>query len=461
VKIKFADLWTAAGTVDRGTYAVVGAVGFALKHNLDRLVATYGFHRPWGLFNYWMPVRDVARITQVRGKEAVFLATMLAMALPFIWVGVVLTLKRLRSAQLPSSLIILFFLPFVNLLFFLALCLVPERSGLTDHQRPARGSFLARHLPESALGSAVVSLLFTVPSGLALVLLGVQVLRNYGWGIFVALPFTMGFVAAAIHSARQPRMLSSCITVACLSIAVLGVPLLAFAVEGVICLLMAAPIAVPLAAFGGVCGYLVQRWRWSETGAPAFLSVLLIFAPGVQWFEHAAEVSPPTFVVRSTIEIHASPRKVWKQVVAFSQIPPPAEWIFRAGVAYPLRAEILGHGPGAERHCVFSTGAFVEPIQIWDEPHRLKFSVTQNPAPMEEWTPYSHINPPHLHGFLVSSGGQFLLTPLPDGGTKLEGTAWYHHGLWPAMYWRWWSDAIIHRIHMRVLKHIRDEAERT
>jgi hypothetical protein len=85
--------------------------------------------------------------------------------------------------------------------------------------------------------------------------------------------------------------------------------------------------------------------------------------------------------------------------------------------------------------------------------------VTSNPAPMQEWTPYSHVDPPHLHGFLVSSGGQFLLRPLPNGGTRLEGTTWYRHSLWPAPYWRLWSDAIIHRIHMRVLGHIRHEAE--
>ena len=120
----------------------------------------------------------------------------------------------------------------------------------------------------------------------------------------------------------------------------------------------------------------------------------------------------------------------------------------------------MGRGIGAERHCVFSTGAFVEPIEVWEAPHRLRFSVTSNPAPMEEWTPYSHIEPPHLHGFLMSKGGQFLLTPLPNGGTRLEGTTWYQHGLWPPAYWRLWSDAIIHRIHMRVLSHIRDAAEK-
>ena len=56
----FADLWRPTGTIDRGPYVLVGLLGFALKHNLDRLVAGYGFHRSWTLFNYWIPVRDVA-----------------------------------------------------------------------------------------------------------------------------------------------------------------------------------------------------------------------------------------------------------------------------------------------------------------------------------------------------------------------------------------------------------------
>jgi hypothetical protein len=31
--------------------------------------------------------------------------------------------------------------------------------------------------------------------------------------------------------------------------------------------------------------------------------------------------------------------------------------------------------------------------------------------------------------------------------------------MWPETYWHWWSDYVIHRIHMRVLEHIRIEAE--
>jgi uncharacterized membrane protein YhaH (DUF805 family) len=184
MKITFAELWRSSGTIDRGPYALVGLIGFTLKHNLDRLVATYVFHRPWGLFNYWVPVRDVARITALHSGDARFLETMIVLALPFIWVGVALTTKRLRSANLPSPLVLLFFVPFLNLLFFLLLCLVPARTSATTELRTEwpKGSAFARIIPESVLGSAAISLLFTVPAGLAMVLIGVQLLTNYGWG---------------------------------------------------------------------------------------------------------------------------------------------------------------------------------------------------------------------------------------------------------------------------------------
>jgi hypothetical protein len=78
---------------------------------------------------------------------------------------------------------------------------------------------------------------------------------------------------------------------------------------------------------------------------------------------------------------------------------------------------------------------------------------------MNELTFYHHLDPPHLHGYLVSKEGQFQLTTLPDGSTRLEGTTWYQHHLRPARYWQLWSDYIIHRIHLRVLEHIKRLAE--
>jgi hypothetical protein len=78
---------------------------------------------------------------------------------------------------------------------------------------------------------------------------------------------------------------------------------------------------------------------------------------------------------------------------------------------------------------------------------------------MQEWNPFAEIHPRHLDGFLVSRRGEFRLTPLAGGRTRLEGTTWYQHNMWPAWYWRIWSDSIIHRIHGRVLEHIKRSAE--
>ena len=459
MRITFADLWRPTGTVDRGTYALVGLIGFAIKHNLDRIIASKLFHHRWDLFNYWEPIRNAGGITHLSARDAHMLTVLVVTALPFIWVGVVMTIKRLRDADAPLAYVILFFVPFLNLLFFVILSLIPTCKTV-PRSIAAEQSWLARVVPDNPFGSAALAVLLTGIVGLGAAVFSVLYLVRYGWGLFVALPFAMGFAAACIHGIRRPRSLPACTGVAALSIGLLGCALLAFAIEGVFCLIMAIPLALPLAVIGGICGYLVQKRAPIGTSAPAYLGALLLVVPSVQWVEHVIAPAPQTFVVRSSIEINASPQQVWKQVIAFTEIGPPHEWMFRAGIAYPIRAEIFGSGPGAERRCVFSTGAFIEPIEIWDEPHRLKFSVTSNPAPMQEWTPYNHVDPPHLHGFLVSNGGQFLLTPLPNGHTRLEGTTWYRHGLWPAQYWRLWSDELIHRIHMRVLTHIRDEAER-
>jgi uncharacterized membrane protein YhaH (DUF805 family) len=456
----FVDWWRWDGRVDRTKYAVVGVVVVAVKHNLDRLVAL-GFHRPWGFLSYWEPLAWATRINALAHADAIFVGTMVAISLPFIWLGVAMTVKRLRDAGQPVWLVGLFFVPGVNLLLFLLLCLMPSREEAERAEaRPWPGSRkLDRVIPRSRIGSAALAIAVTALLGLPLVLLGTAALRGYGWGVFVALPFCLGLFSVLLYTYHEPRGFGSCIGVATLSVGLLGAALLAIAVEGLICLMMAAPIALVLALIGGALGYSIQRRHWNRASAPAMLSVVLLFAPAFMGLERAARLDAPLLEVRTAIEVNAPPEIVWKQVVAFSEIPAPKELLFRAGIAYPIRAEMVGQGVGAERHCIFSTGAFVEPIEVWDEPRLLKFGVTANPAPMEEWTPYAHIQPPHLRGFLVSRAGQFQLTPLPGGRTRLEGTTWYRHTMWPAAYWQVWSDGIIHRIHLRVLQHIRERAE--
>ena len=250
------DLLSLEGTIDRGPYALVGVVGFAIKHNMDRFVASAIFHRPWGLFNYWIPLDRAAHVSSLSRQDALFLLTMVLLALPFIWIGVVLTLKRLRSVGWQSWPVVFFFVPFVNLLFFVLLSVLPARDDTAAEPRPG---FLRRLIPNHPVGSAAAAILLTLLIGLPSTLFATKYLLEYGWGLFVALPFCLGLSSALLYGYHAPRTARSCFLVALSSLALFAGALMALAWEGLICIAMVAPIAVPLAFLGGWVGYLIQR----------------------------------------------------------------------------------------------------------------------------------------------------------------------------------------------------------
>jgi len=461
VPSRFVEMWRWQGTIDRKSFAIAGCSAFLLKFLLDKFVAFAVFGRSWFLWSYWQPLGPAARVNAIHSDTEMFVGALLVLALPFIWLGVTLTVQRLRDAGKPLWLVGFFFVPVINLLFFLLLCTMGSQSAPAQREAAPwpETRMLDRWIPRSAIGAATVSFVLTIAIGFLFTVFGTEVLRSYGWGLYVALPFCLGLFSVLVYSYHEPRSFSSCMTVAVGPIALLGGVLILVLIEGATCILMAAPFALALSALGGMLGYAIQAGYWLNKGTPAMLSIVFLFTPAFQSAEYWAKLQPETFEVRTAIEVNATPEKVWNQVVAFAEIPPPTELLFRAGIAYPIRAEISGHGVGAVRHCVFSTGPFAEPIEVWDEPRLLKFGVTANPAPLNELSPYGNIQPPHLHGYFVSKQGQFLLTALPGDRTRLEGTTWYQHTMWPATYWHLWSDYIIHKIHLRVLEHIREEVE--
>ena len=430
------------GTVNRSTYALGGIIGCALKYAIDWTIATL-FQHPWTPLSYWHVIDTQA---SARGTLWMFLALLVA-SLPFLWFGMAMTLLRLRDAGASAGWAALFFVPGLNVLLFLVLCLVPHRNA--PKRRDLSG------VVESALFAVVATAaLTTVAIGLT-----TRGLATYGIGLFVAVPFCVGYLSAFLHGRRYPDSPAQAYLVALFSTLLLGGFLMALAWEGVICLLMTAPLAIVVAMIGAWCGNLSARRPDRKRGAPAYVTVAIL--PLILMAESAAHRVAPLYRVDSEIVIDAPAETVWKNVVTFSEISETPEWYFRAGIAYPLRAHITGSGPGATRTCEFTTGNFIEPIEVWNEPHLLRFGVTANPPPMRELSPYRDVDAPHLHGFLVSQRGQFLLEPLPGGRTRLTGTTWYQHHLWPARYWELWSDAIIHRIHMRVLRHIKGLSEAT
>ncbi len=290
-----------------------------------------------------------------------------------------------------------------------------------------------------------VALLALVAAGsMALVQHGV-----YGWTVFIAIPICAGGI---VSWAFRPCTAGQAVSVGVVTGFVGSCFFLVTGVEGIICVVMALLPAIVLSVLGSLLVY--GCFGFEENRATATLLLL----PMTLWFDTHAK--PPVYAVRTSLVVNASPEHVWKYAVAFPEIAGPRDWVLRTGVAYPMRTRLLRAGLGAPRYCDLSTGPVVERVTAWEPPYLLRFRVLSTPPAMEETGLYGPVFPKHLTGYYISKQGEFKLTALSGGRTLLEGTSWYQHGLWPAEYWRWWSDAIVHHIHMRVLEHIRLLAER-
>src|SRR5258708_25725416 len=210
------NIWQWEGRVDRGTYAAVGISAFALKFLLDWLVVTRLFQRQWSLLNYWRPFGAISSVHRLEFADRVFAGVMLLMAVPFIWLGLAMTVKRLRDAGEPTWVSALFFAPIANLLFFLVLSL---KSSATETPReegaPWPGpKFLDTWIPKTRAGSALVSIAITAAIGFGFTLLVTHLVTAYGCGLFVGLPFCLGLFAVLMHSYQQPRDYGECIPMA-------------------------------------------------------------------------------------------------------------------------------------------------------------------------------------------------------------------------------------------------------
>jgi hypothetical protein len=432
----------------RRDYILAGFALAALKYAVDA-AAIYGVA---GIV--WTPLDYLLPLFSVRGpKIALFPSTLniflTVWTLPFLWLGVALSVRRARDGGVSPWIVPLFLAPILNYAVILVLSLAPTRRAAEPALSPR----------PAASGSATRATSLGVAAGLAAALLttfvGTKVLKGYGLTLFLGAPFMMGAVSAFVANRMHPRGMGAAARLGVLTLVLASMAILSVALEGLICILMAIPIAAPLAVLGALVGGAIAGFERRPGGALFVVLLALPIAP----IADPRPASSTDRIVMTAVDVDAPPEVVWTHVVSFSDIRTPPGWLFRTGLAYPIRARIDGTGVGAVRSCEFSTGAFREPITVWDAPRVLAFDVVEQPPPLRELSPYSRVYAPHVDGFFRTSHGEFRLVPLGPGRTRLEGRTWYALDMAPAFYWTPIADAIVHAIHSRVLEHVKAGAE--
>jgi hypothetical protein len=306
------------------------------------------------------------------------------------------------------------------------------------------------------MSSKSIIVFLTIAIVFALGYASIYFLGDYGWTVFIFLPFLVGFLPSYFASNNLVLSKKKCYLLSFTTLLVSMLILLIGAIDGLICIAMALPIWLIIVWFGAYIGIIIRNSK-SPLGNTSTIIILAFYSLSFLSFDYINE--PDELIpVTTSIQINAPIEKVWKNMISFDTIAESKG--FKPGFSFPISATITDERVGAIRYANFTTGTFVQRITQWQKPNLLQFSVESNPAGMKEWNPYCVMHPPHVNGYYKSYKGEFRLRRTGNNVTLLEGTNWYKIDIYPQFYWKLWTNAIIHKVHKRVLEHIKTESEK-
>lgn len=437
----------------RRRYLRRGLALVATKYAGDALLIGAATGTWWTPAHFFDPLGPLWNLAWQNGP-AWLLPALTLWTFPFIWIVVTMSALRADDAGLSPWVAVSCLLPYIYYVVVAVLCLVPSRLENGAARRAAAAAVSQRTTTIPAVATAIAT---STVAGLLMMAISVDLVQRYGIAIFFTVPFVIGAVGAFLvnYDADVSAARTGQVTLAAFFLA--AILALALAREGVICIVLAMPLVASVGLLGAALGRSLARARRGGA-APALIT--LIALPVAIVIEPAHTSGRLLHEVTTAVVIDAPPDRVWPEVVSFDALPDPDDPWFKLGIAYPLYARTTGEGVGAPRACAFSTGVFVERITRWEPARRLTFDVLSSAPPLRELTPYANVHPPHLAGAFRSRRGEFDLVALEGGRTRLEGHSWYELEMAPEGYWQLVADAFVHRVHRRVLEHIRRTAER-
>ena len=362
------------------------------------------------------------------------------------WLLLALAFRRATDAGINPWIAALALIPVIQIPALALLSLLPSRPAVPSAESTDR----------PVISPAVVAQGVVAGGGLAVgaVLLGAIVFGAYGYVMFIASPFLIGAVTAFIGNRGQDLGQPQTTRMVFAATILGGVALVATALEGVVCIVLAAPLGLGVAWLGGRFGRAAALRSRGRAGPAYAIAVLpLLFG--------SESLMPPRadFETVQTIEVEAPPARVWQAVLHMGRIDEPLALPFRLGVAYPLRAEIDGEGVGAIRRGEFSTGTALERITAWEPERKLAFMVETDIPAMHELSPYPNVRTPHLEGYFRTGETSFELQPLPGGRTLIVEHSAHSLRLDPVLYWLPLARWVVTANNARVLAHLKHQAE--
>lgn len=272
--------------------------------------------------------------------------------------------------------------------------------------------------------------------------------------VFV-LPAVIGMVHVYIRSRATELSYVRAIFEPMLPSALCLVLSLAIHWEGTICLAMALPVMLVLAALGGV----IMRFVLNHKSKNLVFATFVFLPIPLSLAEQAVPLPQEMQTVSNEIRIKASPVTVWKKIVRVEKITEPqSSFFFSMGFPRPVEAILSGDGVGQTRLATFERGLqFVETVTAWRENEELAFTIKADPKMTPLTTLDEHVT---VGGaFFDVLSGTYEIERISDSEVKLKLYSRHRISTHFNFYARIWSRYLMGEIQSNILRVIKKRSE--
>lgn len=239
---------------------------------------------------------------------------------------------------------------------------------------------------------------------------------DYGWGLFVILPFCIGIAGGL--TAKPEDALKGILN----SLLVLFLVILVTAVEGVVCLLLMLPIFGLAVGIGFLIGRPIRRAflaRYNKLRVQLIPLVLFLSVVSVE--NQVSEPEEVIYEVSSEIILPYSPIEVYDAIKSVDTLIAEKPFLMRLDLPVPQKCILEKEEVGALRICYFEGGRIIERITELEPGKILKMDVIDYELTGREWL-----------GFKEAI---YYFEPIGASSCKMTRISTYTTDLYPRPYW--------------------------
>ncbi|MEZ4920352.1 MAG: hypothetical protein R2792_14715 [Saprospiraceae bacterium] len=237
---------------------------------------------------------------------------------------------------------------------------------------------------------------------------------DYGATFFMIFPFAVGFSIGTLN--KKERQISYLL----FGLLIFFGFLLAGALEGLVCVLMASPIFALMVFLGYKVQEKVFRREVGESKKllVSFLPLLILLA--INPIEQMILPEPSVTTIENSITLDYAPDLVFDEVKQMDKLDANKPLGLMLGLPTPYKCELEADSIGAKRNCLFSNGKIIAQITKFEKGVALEMDVIDYTLTGRDWFEFVD--------------AQYTFEEI-DGKTKITRTSSYKSILNPRIYW--------------------------